>query len=1265
MVKFKQTEELLALMKNKTHIRNMGIIAHIDHGKCVSGDTKIYLDDGKIVRAEDLFNQVSPSCKIVKETSNEIVYDGADLSSKIYSLNKETGKIETHPIKYIWKLKGGSLLNIELRTGFKISTTPEHKYLVFNGADFVEKPADKIKLGDRVVCARNLPIQSNVDLKSEFLRIIAKESGFYANVTEKFSKDISLLMDSFGIDKVIKKVTELSKGSFITGFKKNRFRLEDIIKICNLFKINLDQLYNEIEFIRYRSGKNGMTNSKSIWRGKNSNKMFLPKSFEDLFNIAGLMIGEGSYNKLVVGKEKLGEQYSRICRDLGFKPYWRKYEGKCPELSSRGGKTFLMVLNRLFDYPLRKKSHNVRVSKFVYNAPDSCVASYIKGYFDCDGGVEKSRSAVSIYSVSKQMLKDLHHLLLRFGCLSEFHKDTLYISGSSAKKFLENIGFSLEEKQQKLVQLCDKSIGSQIIDMIPINGDLLGNLRGNLSKTSIDHHFYKYENNTYIPTHTNTQRIITKLEEKGVYVEQIQKLLSSDIAYVEVTNITEDFAEYVYDFTVEPHHNFVAEGMIIHNTTLSDSLLSASGLLARSIAGQARALDYLEEEQERGITIKAANISLLYENEGQEYVINMIDTPGHVDFSGNVTRALRVIDSAVVVVDAVEEVMVQTETVTKQAVEERVRPLLYINKVDRIIRELKLNPEQFQAKLIKIIKDFNQLIDTYADPEFRDQWKVDPAKGTVALGSALHGWGFTIPQLQAAGWTFKDLVDAYNNDERDKLKDTFPVHRCILDMVIRHGPNPLVSQKYRLERIWGGDLDSDIGKSMVTCDDNGPLVICLNNVAIDPHAGVVATGRVFSGSVSSGSQVYLILGKAGYRIQQVSMYMGAKREVVGKISAGNIVALLGLSNARSGDTVVLDGRQEDIKPFEEIVYVSEPVVTIAVEPTKPSDLPKLIETMQRINIQDPNLRTTINEETGEYLLSGMGELHLEVSTKDIARAGVPITISQPIVVYRESTMNKAGPVLGKSPNKHNRIFLTVEPLSEETSKLISKGKITNNMDAAVRAKILREAGWDTKEAKKLWLIDAYGNMMVDSTKGVQFLREIRDNFLAGWEDGTAMGPLCKEPIRGCLFRLVDVKLHEDSIHRGPAQIIPPAKSATYGAFLLSDPMLLEPIYKIQVQVPNDYLGTISGVLNQRRGQVKNIEKKGHQSVVTGMIPVSETFGLSSDLRSKTSGHAFWQTQFSHWAILPKSLSNDVILSIRKRKGMTERIPDATDYIDKL
>lgn len=710
-------------------------------------------------------------------------------------------------------------------------------------------------------------------------------------------------------------------------------------------------------------------------------------------------------------------------------------------------------------------------------------------------------------------------------------------------------------------------------------------------------------------------------------------------------------------------------GIIAHvdhgKTTLSDSLLAEAGMLSPSVAGEARALDYLEEEQKRGITIKAANISLLHEVEGKSYVVNLIDTPGHVDFTGNVTRALRAIDGALVVVDAVEEVMVQTETVTRQALGERVRPVLFVNKIDRLIRELKLDAPAVQEKLNRIIRDFNGLIDTYGEKEFKDKWKVNPAAGTVAFGSALHGWGFTIPQMQEKGLKFSDIVSYYNNDHFEELKKILPVHSAILDMFIRHLPTPLEAQPYRIPKIWLGDVESEIGKAMKACDENAPTVICLNKVVVDPHAGIVSTGRIFSGTISEGDNVYLLTGKKGYRVQQTSIYMGARREIVNTIPAGNIAALLGLDIARAGETVVSETIKDQVVPFEKIKYVSEPVITIAVEPKHPKDLPKLIDLMQKLSIQDPNLVTTINQETGEYLLSGMGELHLEISVKDIQSA-VDVTTSQPIVVYRETITKPGGPVLGKSPNKHSRVWISVEPLNEETVKLLVDGEISEYQDVATRTKILREkAGWDAKDARNVWAIDEHVNIIVDQTKGVQYLREVRDTMIAGARWATESGPLAEEPIRGIKINITDCQLHEDPIHRGPAQIMPMTRRAIWGAFLSAEPTLLEPIYKIQVNVPPDYIGTVSGILSQRRGRVIDVQQKGPLAFITGEIPVRETLGLASEMRAKTSGRAFWQTQFTRWEALPKSLAKDVITEIRKRKGLKPEPPEASEYIDTL
>jgi len=709
-------------------------------------------------------------------------------------------------------------------------------------------------------------------------------------------------------------------------------------------------------------------------------------------------------------------------------------------------------------------------------------------------------------------------------------------------------------------------------------------------------------------------------------------------------------------------------GIIAHidhgKTTMTDSLLAEAGLLSPKIAGEARALDYLEEEQKRGITIKTANISLLHETEGKPYLINLIDTPGHVDFTGKVTRALRAIDGAVVVVDAVEEVMVQTETVTRQALEERVRPVLFINKVDRLIRELKLSPQEVQEKLSRIIRDFNNLIDLYGEPELKEGWKVDPAKGTVAFGSALHKWGFTVEIAQEKGVKFGDIAEAYRQERWQELEKTLPLHRAILDMVVNNLPNPVEAQKYRVPKIWKGDLDSEVGKAMTNCDDDGPTVMCITAITMDPHAGLVATGRLLSGSVQEGVQVYLIGAKKDYRIQQVSMYMGAFREVVDRIVAGNIAALLGMDLARAGETLI-DVPHKDIGvPFERIKYVSEPVVTIAVEPKHPKDLPRLVDIMHRLAIEDPNLVTTINKETGEYLLSGMGELHLEITGKFIKDYGLDVITSRPIVVYRESVAGEGVSAMAKSPNKHNRFWIRVAPLEEHVIAMIEKGEINDYMGRKQMASVLHsQAKWPPEEARNVWALDEHKNIFLNMTKGVQFLREIRDMALSGFRWACESGPLCEEPLRGLKIMLMDTQLHEDPVHRGPAQIMPATRRAIMGSFLTANPVLLEPVAKIGVSVPSRWVGEVTSLITRKRGRIVSSEQKGLMTVISGYIPVAETFGLAADMRSATSGHAFWQCPFDHWEKVPQNLALEVIKTIRERRGLSPEIPPASRFID--
>jgi elongation factor 2 len=693
---------------------------------------------------------------------------------------------------------------------------------------------------------------------------------------------------------------------------------------------------------------------------------------------------------------------------------------------------------------------------------------------------------------------------------------------------------------------------------------------------------------------------------------------------------------------------------------MSDSLLASSGLLSPSLAGSALALDYMEEEQKRQMTIKAANVSLLHEKEDVSYVINLIDTPGHVDFSGRVTRSLRAIDGAVVVVDAVEEVMVQTETVTRQALEERVRPVLYINKIDRLIKELRLTSEQIEERITRIIRDFNQLIEMYAEPEFKNVWKVSFATNTVAMGSAKDRWGFTADIAKKRGVRFSDVVAAYEQNKIEDLKEKSPLNEAILNMAVDSMPPPHVAQKYRVQKVWKGDITSEIGQAMMNCDDTGPAVMAVSNIVVDPQAGVVATGRLFSGTLKEGTSVYLVGAKSEARIQQVCIYMGPYREVVGQLTAGNIPALLGLEAARAGETI---SSTKNTSPFEAVKYVTEPVVTLAVEPKYSRDLPRLVETLRKLSIEDPNLVTTINEETGEYLIAGMGTLHLEIATTLITKTGLEIITSKPIVIYRESIRKAAGPFEGKSPNKHSKIFIEIEPMGEDVVDLIKTGKIGEYMDKAALAKILREKGWVPEEAKGVWVIDETCNVLTEATKGAQFLQDVKDMVVSGYRWAIKEGPLAYEQIRGVKAKITDIQLHEDPVHRGPAQIMPMTRRAFFAAFLSADPTLLEPIQRITAKISPDLLGAVTSVISQKRGKVVSVDQKGNIIYVVGEIPTAETFDLAESLRSATAGRAFWGLEFAKWTSVPASMINQVILDIRKRKGLTTEIQKAQDLME--
>ena len=673
-------------------------------------------------------------------------------------------------------------------------------------------------------------------------------------------------------------------------------------------------------------------------------------------------------------------------------------------------------------------------------------------------------------------------------------------------------------------------------------------------------------------------------------------------------------------------------------------------MISEELAGKQLVLDFHEDEQARGITIDSANVNMVHTVDDEDFLINLIDTPGHVDFGGDVTRAMRAVDGAIVLACAVEGIMPQTETVLKQALKERVKPVLFINKVDRLIKELKLKPEAMQERLLGIINSINEFIKSISPEEFKGKWGVNVQEGSVAFGSAFHNWALSFDYMKKNNISFKDVIDAYENEKVEELAKKAPLHEVVLSMVVKHHPSPIEAQKYRVPKIWHGEVESEVGKSLVECNPNGPLAFVAIKIVIDKHAGEVTAGRLFSGTVKQGMDVYMNGSKKTVRLQQINIYKGAIRIQVDDVPAGNIVGLVGLKDVFAGETVSNDA----MEPFEAIKHIFEPVVTKAIEAAKPSDLPKLVEVLKQVNKEDPTVEVEINEETGEHLLHGMGELHLEVIENRIkTEKGVDVTSSPPLVVYRETVSSKSPEVEGKTPNKHNRFMFIVEQLDDKIYKAMKDGDIPEmkfkKKDQGIWDKFI-ELGMDAKEARKVF--ESYnGNLLIDNSRGIVQINEVIDLIAEGFEQVMKAGPLAREPCDKILVRITDMKLHEDAIHRGPAQVLPAIRDALRDGMSKAGAVIFEPLQILQIEAPEEYIGELSKLIQNKRGQLLDMEQEGGRVSVKAKLPVAEMFGLTSDLRSATGGRGSHFLVDQGFEKLPTDLQTKVVKQIRERKGL--------------
>ena len=704
----------------------------------------------------------------------------------------------------------------------------------------------------------------------------------------------------------------------------------------------------------------------------------------------------------------------------------------------------------------------------------------------------------------------------------------------------------------------------------------------------------------------------------------------------------------------------VATSAHIHHgkTAFTDNLLAAAGMMASKNAGdldEGMTTWQHSDEQERLMTVDAANVSMAHEFHGEEYLINLIDTPGHVDFGGNVTRAMRAIDGTFVLVCAVEGIMPQTETVLKQALRERVKPVLFINKVDRLIKELKLGPEQMQERFVKIINDFNNLLMQIAEPEYKEKWKVNVTDGSVAFGSARENWALSLPYMKKKNVSFKDIIDIYNKDEEERKEwiwKNAPLHEVVLDMAVKHLPNPVDAQKYRIPKIWRGDIESKFGQDLANCNKDGEVAFVITNIVIEPRSGKeIAAGRLYSGTIVNGMEVYANNLKKKARVQQVLVYNGIKPEQLQEVPAGNVLAITGL-NADVGDTIT----ENEQTPFEEIKHIFQPVITKSIEVTKSADLPKLIDVLRKVAKEDPSIKVEINEETGENLISGMGELHLEIIEGRIkSEKGLEVKTGSPIVVYRESVAKASDTVESRTPNGHNIFFFSIEPLESEVYGAIERGELPEGKLRKKPEDIwkkLSELGVSNEEARQYKEIYK-GNVFEDRTRGLVLLGEVIESIADGWRLVVDNGPLSKEPLMKTKLILHDAKLHVDHMHRGPAQIYPAVRVAMFSAMNKGGAVLLEPIQTHLVEAPIDFMGVVSSLIGSKRGILIDVQQEGVDTHIKAKIPVSEMIGWSSDLRSATEGRGVSSLMDQEFQKMPRELQDNVIKKIRERKGLAE------------
>jgi U5 small nuclear ribonucleoprotein component len=761
------------------------------------------------------------------------------------------------------------------------------------------------------------------------------------------------------------------------------------------------------------------------------------------------------------------------------------------------------------------------------------------------------------------------------------------------------------------------------------------------------------------------------------------------------------------------HHGKTAfmDMLVLETHNIQEKLDRKQG---RKNEEQLRYTDTHNLERERGVSIKSAPMTLVLQStKGKSHLLNIIDTPGHVNFADEVAASLRLVDGVVLVVDVVEGVQIQTEMIIKHAVLEDLPIVLVINKMDRLILELKLPPQDAYFKLKHVVEEVNTVIENTI-PGRGESRRVSPEKGNVAFACSSMGWCFTLqsfakmyaesyPSVIASDFALRLWGDIFFNpksrkftrkgtEERSRrsfvnfvldpiyklyshtigespedLKGTLatlgihlkpsqyktdakvllklvceqffgPAHGFV-DMVVQHVPSPVEGAKRYLEKFYTGPLDTQTVESMTKCDQEGPLVMHVTKLYNTSDAtGFHALARVLSGTAKTGEQIR-VLGE-GYTLDDeedmvstniTDTWIAESRYQIptSGVPAGSFVLLGGVDNSIVKTATIVAQKlpsDEHAYIFKPIKHFFEPVFKVAVEPINPSELPKMLDGLRKINKSYPLVATKV-EESGEHIILGTGELYMDCILHDLRRlyAEMEVKVSDPVTRFAETVVETSAiKCYALTPNKKNKLTMVAEPLDPGIAEDIEAGVVNIKDPVRKVGKFFEEKyGYDLLASRNIWAFgpeDIGPNILQNDTLPSEVdqrsLRSVRETVRQGFSWATREGPLCEEPIRNAKFRLTDISLAPEAIFRGGGQIIPTARRACYSSFLMASPRLMEPVYSCSMIGPADAVSSVYTVLARRRGHVLSDGPIAGTPLyrVSGLIPVIDSFGFETDLR---------------------------------------------------